>query len=244
MKETLKLKMMKTKKTNNRRLPHSLVEFYDNHDAFVKMLNDEYPIDPSGTLKSSLYANKSKKSSNYRSRLRKICISIIPQLHNHFPKYPLMLRFMHFAQNSLVANKDFCNEVFMFIKNNWTEQSHPKRIEERLSVIRELIGHCDITYEWIVETSKEGLKRNDWMEHDVKYEFYPRQAMLKLCSIKRENFVDGLILRLPEYIDDFPKEEIFEFFEIWKTDMSPSEIKEVEDWLELLCKDKEARILS
>jgi hypothetical protein len=122
----------------------------------------------------------------------------------------------------------------MFIKTSWTEERYPERASERFFILRQIAIPARLRLSWIFRTSKKAEVQEPWVNHDIWYLYRREDAMyslVQLCSA--ENFVDNLIIRMPQYMNDFSATKMEIFFESWGNAITGEQCAELREWFRL-----------
>lgn len=197
-----------------------------NEKEMIAILEDDYPIEPSGTTRADKIARVTGITGIDKEQYE----TVFGEVMKHIPykEWSFLVKFMSFIRNAKFE-KPFYEAFASFIKEKFSE-ANPGGAPSAIKTF--LRGKCiqfiaesfkDLfDFEWIKETSFRLQLSHHWVYLDLIKIYEPEKFLIEMDKILtlvheyKNDLTTEILNYSPQLMSLFSKDEITPYFEKWK----------------------------
>lgn len=186
----------------------------DSLEKLAQLIVHERPVEKYGSSRLDMHASYIKNNNSEHVYYTDLCLQMIPKMLELLPTYPFIMRFTHWMDESGIYNEQVCSCIIKYMKEKWTEDACPDRIDERGIVLLGVVSKAKhlTSYDEIKTISPKLCDQDKWWVQQLCYEYDPKQALEMLPEMPIENFSQNLFNHISRYLEDFSKKELMQYF--------------------------------
>lgn len=213
----------------------------DSLEKLAQLIVHERPVQKGGSSRLDMHAYYIKNNNSEHVYYINLCLQMIPKMLELLPTYPFIMRFTHWMDESGIYNEQLCSCMIQYMKEKWTEDVCPDRVDERGIVLLGVVSKAKhlTSYDEVKTISPKLCAQNKWWVQQLCYEYDPKKALEMLPEMPIENFPQNIFNHISRYLNDFSKKELIQY--VRRVSLSNEEEEKVIRWINIFARNRKKK---